>query len=286
MKIRAEMGRKHGPLWPMEYAVDKVTEIPNSLFNRFMSRPLDRYKFIEHSHVEPHQGDGFNHCLLVLCEGRDDGVLVQCSGYGDASLMAYMPGVRNTVQAKLDQAVDFIVRQGTKHTASGYWCVYCEELAEKLDLTIPEDSGLDAMLKDTLERRPEIAAVSISNGAIETTFRPESCVELCDSAAEEKSGVRLRDILPLLPGGGRTFLCHKASETSVSPENLRELTGAGREDFTALLDARVTEIVPTAEGTEVMLTDVEPQELARFNQEYAEHQEAERAMGPVMGGLS
>ena len=103
---------------------------------------------------------------------------------------------------------------------------------------------------------------------------------------EQAKDVRLRDILPLLPDGGRTFLCHAQTDTSVLAENLRELTDAGREDFTALLDARVAEIVPTDEGTEVMLADVGPQELARFNQEYAEHLKAECAMGPVMGGLS
>ena len=66
------------------------------------------------------------------------------------------------------------------------------------------------------------------------------------------------------------------------PPALRELTHTGREDHAALLNARVSEISPSPEGTEVVLTDVDPEELARFNRAYEAHQEAEQAMGPTM----
>ena len=36
MKIRAEMGRRHAPLWPHEYQVDKVVVVPNVAFASFM----------------------------------------------------------------------------------------------------------------------------------------------------------------------------------------------------------------------------------------------------------
>ncbi len=36
MQIRAEMGRRHAPLWPHEYRVDKVVELPNTAFASFM----------------------------------------------------------------------------------------------------------------------------------------------------------------------------------------------------------------------------------------------------------
>ena len=138
------------------------------------------------------------------------------------------------------------------------------------------------MLKDALERRPEVAAVEIHDGAIEATFHPEFCMGLCGSTPDEKPDIRLRDILPLLRGGGLTFLTHEEADTSVLAENLQELTAAGREDHAALLNARVSEISPGIEGIEVVLTDVEPEELARFNRDYEAHQAAEQAMGPAM----
>ena len=282
MKIRAEMGRQRAPLLPREYQVDKVVELPAALFAAFMDRPLDRYEFIRENMIEVHQYDGFEHCLLVLGEGRADGVLVQCGGDGRADYTAYVSGARDIVQARLDRVADYIIRQGTERTASGSWYVYCEELEELFGVTVREGNGLDVMMRETLERRPEVAQVEVGLEHIETTFRPEFCAGLRGRGMEERPDIRLRDILPLLTGGGLTFLCHEEADRSVLAENLRELTAAGREDHAALLNARVSEIAPSPEGTEVVLTDVAPEELARFNEAYEAFMEAEQAMGPAM----
>ena len=187
-----------------------------------MDQPLERYEFIAQNDIVPYHGDDITHCLLVLNESRADGVLIQCDGFGAARLMSYLPGARDTVQARLDQAVAHIIQQGTEHTASGYWCVYCEELTEKFGLTIPEGSGLDAMLKETLERRSEVAAVEIGNGAIETTFHPEFCEGLKGSTERKMPDIRVRDILPLLTGGGLAFLTHEDARTSVLAQFLQD----------------------------------------------------------------
>ena len=273
------MSRRHAPLPPPEYQVDKVVEVPDKQFVAFLMRPQDRYEFIRSSEVEPHQGTGHDHCLLVLSDHRTDGVLVQCGGDGRAMSIAYVARAWDVVQARLDRVADFIVSRGTQRTASGSWYVYCEELDEKFGVAVQEGNGFDAILKEELERRPEVAQVDISLQHIETTFCPEFCRQLQGSAEETQPDVRLRDILPLLKGGGLTFLTHEEADTSVLAENLRDLTGAGREDHAALLDARVSEIGPSPEGTEVVLTEVDPQELARFNQACEDHQTAEWAMG-------
>ena len=281
MKIRAEMGRQRAPLLPQEYQVDKVVELPNALFATFMDCPLYRYDFIRENAVEIHQHDGFDHCLLVLGKNRPDGMLVQCGEDGRADYTAYVAGARDIVQARLDRVADFIIHQGTERTASGGWYVYCEELEELFGIAIREGNGFDAMMRERLERRPEVAWAEVGLEHIETTFRPEFCAGLRGSAAQEKPDIRLRDILPLLTGGGLTFLCHEEADRPVLAENLRELTASGREDYAALLNARVSEIAPTPEGTEVVLTDVAPEELARFNEAYDAFEEAEQAMGPM-----
>ena len=214
MKIRAEMGRRHAPLWPHEYQVDKVVELPNTAFASFMIQPLDHYDFIERNRVEPHQGTGLNHCLLLLGDDRTDGALVQCGDDGRAMYAAYVAGARDVVQARLDRVADFIVSQGAQRTASGSWCVYCEELEEKFGVTIREGSGLDAMLIKTLERRPEVAQVDISLQHIETTFRLEFCAQHQTAEAEKAPDIRVRDILPLLNGSGLAFLTHEEAGTS------------------------------------------------------------------------
>lgn len=291
MRIRAELGRQRYPLCPAEHQVDRIVNLSSVLYAAFLMQPLDCYEFIEKNAVEPHQGDGVIHCLLALGDGRTNGVLIQCGIGGRATRTAYVAGARDVVQARLDRAADFIVRQGTEHTASGYWCFYCEELTEKFGLTISEGSGLDTMLKDTLERRPEVAAVDMANGAIEATFRPEFCRELKGSTEEKRPDIRVRDILPLLSASDpsahpedpcKAFLTHPETDIRVWPEDLRELTSTGQKEYAGLLNAPVSEIVPTDEGIKVVLTDVAPEELARFNQDYEAHQAAEQAMGPIM----
>lgn len=178
MKIRAELSRRRAPICPPEYQVDNVVEIPDEQFLAFLMKPWDHYEFIHRGEVEPHQGTGHDHCLLVLSDRRTDGALVQCGGDGRAMYTAYVARAWDIVQARLDRVADFIVGEGTQRTASGSWYVYCEELEEKFDVAIEEGNGFDAMLKDALERRPEVAQVDISLQHIETTFRPEFCKSL------------------------------------------------------------------------------------------------------------
>ena len=283
MKMRAEMGRQRAPLLPQEYQVDKVVELPSTLFAVFMDQPLYRYDCIRENTVEVHQHDGFEHCLLVLSEDRTDGMLVQCGEDGYAAYAAYVAGARDIVQAKLDRVADHIIRQGTERTASGGWYVYCEELEELFGVTVREGNGLDDMMRETLERRPEVARVEVGLDHIETTFHLEFCARLRSRAAEETPDIRLRDILPLLTVDGWTSICHEEeTDRSVQPEDLQKLTTSGREDHAALLNARVSEIVPTSEGIKVMLTDVAPEELARFNEAYEAFMDAEQSMGPTM----
>ena len=282
MKIRAEMGRQRAPLLPREYQVDRVVELPSTLFTAFMDQPLDRYEFIRDNAVEARQDDGFEHCLLVLAEGRSDGVLVQCGEDDRAVCAAYVAGARDVVQARMDRIADHIIRQGTECTASGDWYIYSMDLEELFAVTVCEGNGFDSMIRETLERRPEVAGTEINLECIRTTFHPEFCAELRGGAVEEQPDVRVRDILPLLAGSGQTFLCHEDADTSVVAELLRELTAAGREDHAALLNARISEIASTPEGTEVVLTDVAPEELARFNEAYEAFMDAEQAMGPTI----
>ena len=185
MKIKADLIRYPERFRPAWCQVEKVVELPGPEFNAFLIAPQEEQPFLADNAELMHEWKCVNHCLLVLGEGRTDGVLVDSGGSALAQYAAYLPHARTIVNAELERAVDHIVRQGTEHTASGYWCVYCEELEEKFGLTIPEGSGLDTMLKDALARRPEVAAAEIHNGAIETSFHPEFCQ--CLDTREEAS---------------------------------------------------------------------------------------------------
>ena len=279
MKFKANFVEKPGNFQMDDCRIEKVVELSHEDFCRLKITPLANQPSLTENKDCMFHKDGVIHCLLALGQGSDDGVLIDAEKYDYARLAAYIPGMRDIVNAQMDRAAEFIIRWGTENTTSGSWCVYFEDLEEHLDLTVREGSGLDSMLGTALRRRPEVAAADMHDGCIELEYHPEYCRRLKE---EELPGLRLKELLPLLKGGP-IFLCHEGAEQSVLAENLRLLTGAGQEDHAVLLNARVSEIGETPEGTEVVLTDVAPEELVRFNEAYDAFMEAEQSMGPTMG---
>ena len=279
MKFKANFVEKPGNFQMDDCLIEEVVELSHEDFCRLKITPLANQPFLaEHRGCMFHR-DGVIHCLLALGQGSNDGVLVDAEQYDCARLAAYVPGMRHIINAQLDRAADLIIQDGTEKSMSANWCVYFKELEERLGLTLREGNGLDSMLRSILEQRPEVAEVDMHNGCIEMEYHLEYCQRM---KREELLGLRLKELLPLLKGG-LIFLCHEEAEQSVLAENLRLLTGAGQEDHAALLNARVSEISETPEGTEVVLTDVDPEELVRFNAAYDAFMEAEQSMGPTMG---
>ena len=279
MKFKANFVEKPGNFQMDDCQIEKVVELSHEDFCRLKITPRANQPFLAEHKDYMFSRDGVIHCLLALGQGSNDGVLIDTEKYDYARLAAYIPGMRDIVNAEMNRTADYIIRQGTEKSMSANWCVSFEELEEQLGLTIREGSGLDSMLGTALRRRPGVAAADMHDGCIELEYHPEYCRRLKE---EELPGLRLKELLPLLKGGP-IFLCHEEAEQSVLVENLRLLTGAGQEDHAALLNARVSEIGETPEGTEVVLTDVDPEELVRFNEAYDAFMEAEQTMGPTMG---
>ena len=280
MKFKTNFQYKASNFQMEDCRIEKVVELSHEDFCRLKITPLDDQPFITENKDCMFKKDGIMHCLLALEQGGNDGVLIDAEGYNYPRYASYVPGMRDIVNAEMDRAADFIIRWGTENTASGCWCVYFEDLEKHLDLTVREGSGLDSMLRSALKQRPEVAAVDMHDGCIEMEYHPEYCQRLKENKVPE---LLLKDLLPLLKGSGLMFLCHEEAEQSVLVENLCELTDTGQEDHAALLSARVSEICDTPEGTEIVLTGVDPEELVRFNEAHDAYMEAEQAMGPTMG---
>ena len=239
MKFKTNFQYKASNFQMEDCRIEKVVELSHEDFCRLKITPLDDQPFIMENKDCMFKKDGIMHCLLALEQGGNDGVLIDAEGYNYPRYASYVPGMRDIVNAEMDRAADFIIRWGTENTASGSWCVYFEDLEEYLDLTVREGSGLDSMLRTALKQRPEVAAVDMHDGCIEMEYHPEYCRQLKENKAPE---LLLKDLLPLLKGGGLKFLCHEEAEQSVLVEDLCELIDAGQEDHAALLGAHVSEI--------------------------------------------
>ena len=90
---------------------------------------------------------------------------------------------------------------------------------------------------------------------------------------------RLRDVLERWPGGEFDCVVHQEDDgCHASVPAFTNLTGAGREDFSALLDARVETVRSGDFGLETVISGVEPQELKRLGDAYDDHEQAEQGM--------
>ena len=283
MKFKANFQYKANNFQMDDCQIEKVVDLSAGEFAALTVTPLRDHSAVADNRSCMFSEGGVMHCLLALEQGGRDGLLIESEGYNYPRYAAFVPGIRDIVNAEMDRAADYIIQHGIGRTESGSWCVYFEELEEHLGLNVQTGNGLDSMLRAALKRRPEVAAVDMHDGCIEMEYSPEYRQQLNSNSEREPPELRLKDVMPLLKGGGMTFLCHEDAEISVLAENLRLLSVSGQQDHEALLNARVSEICPAPEGVEVGLTGVEPEELVRFKEDCEAFQQAEQAMGPTMG---
>ena len=360
MKIKASFRYNLTTTPGNDCRIQKAVELSPDDFFQLQIGPLQEMPFISENKDCMFEDGSIKHCLLALEQGGLDGVLIQSTGPDYPCYAAYISGMRDILNAELDRAADFIVRQCMENSGEGNWCVpfngrpgcahgyvALHELEEPFGLVIRDGNGLDAMLMDAIRRQPGVTGAELNGGIVETAcdlslhkrqnareaasagFPPERAAELFENAVSSalglyqgedlytmlhgsfgltvqeirnhgylsdqeladiccnpqqvlKGGMAVRDVLPLdgLPKGAS--LAHKNSVFLVPLEDLKKLTGRGREDFASLLDAQVNDIRVDEGVPELLLEGVEAAELDRLHDELEAHERAERAMSPVM----
>ncbi len=167
--------------------IERVVDLSYEDFYRLKIAPLEDQLFIAENKECMFSRDGVMHCLLALSKESRDGVLIESEGYNYPRYAAYIPGMRDIVNAELERAADFIIRQGTEDTERESRSIGFEELEKQLGLTVRMGNGLDAMLQAVLERRPEVAEVRFTADGIDAAYHPEFCQMLCGEPAPEQA---------------------------------------------------------------------------------------------------
>ena len=111
MKLNAKFISKDPQLYIEPCTVTKIIELPKTTYDYFKNNMLDEHYFINENIDLMGYGseDDGRRCILVLCEGENDGVLVDSQGYGYARYTSFLPNARQL--AILDQSsemTDFI----------------------------------------------------------------------------------------------------------------------------------------------------------------------------------
>ena len=96
MNFKARFERKANAPDVSEADIVGVTELSREQYSRFYGQMLNDYDFIADYAKETYDDGERKHCLLVLGEGEDDGILVCSEGSFYARYSAYLPKARQS----------------------------------------------------------------------------------------------------------------------------------------------------------------------------------------------
>lgn len=175
MKIKANLLNKPVNFQMDDCQIEKVVELPRDQFSALVITPLTNQPFIAENKRWMFADDSAVHCLLVLGQGSGDGVLIYSAGYDYPRLAAYLPGMRDILNARLERAADFIVHQGTEATENGSWSISFKELEKQTEITVRRGNGLDGMLLEALTHRREVTSAALTDTGIDTAYHLNFC---------------------------------------------------------------------------------------------------------------
>lgn len=104
LKTKAIFSWKTKDLQPKDCIIEKTIRLTGTEYDMF-SRNMHRdYDFIrDNINLMREDAEGAYHCLLVVGEGRRDGILVQAEGYDYARCAAFLPNAADFLAAHPEQ---------------------------------------------------------------------------------------------------------------------------------------------------------------------------------------
>ena len=180
---------------PPESVVEKMVELSAAQFAAFLNEPLMDQTFISENVELMHHDGERDHCLLVLEQGKDDGLLVQSEGFSYARYAAYLPSARIILNAAVEQAAELIVRDGTDNTPHGMWRHLTDSLYQQTGLVAEADNGIGPLLVEALRRRPEVKEVELHGKVIELRFHLDHCKNLSPEHQPEETAAQRQERL-------------------------------------------------------------------------------------------
>ena len=100
----AQFRRKEPVLQQDECEIEKVVKLSREEFHHFKNNLLDDYDFIsENSDLMCVDKTGTTHCILILGDDYDEGVLVNSEGSAYARYSALLPNARSFIEQQMGQ---------------------------------------------------------------------------------------------------------------------------------------------------------------------------------------
>lgn len=216
MKLKAIFQRKDTEIEPENCEISKVIELPKPRFDYFMKHLLEAQDFIIENCEEMGFGqDRTRHCLLVLCENEDNGILVDSQGSSYARYTAFLPNARQQmVLGQYESLYDFASGMA-RHTENAAEKALANAKNGMYSLRVTElpDSTFDVhfnyeLLGEMLRDRPEFEDVEVMNDEIVLYISPEYQMDRIDESkyreldSDEVDVILAKHMLYLRDAGG------------------------------------------------------------------------------------
>ena len=166
LEMNAVFARKTDeyPVWNCQ--IEKVVELGSKEFDDYINDPLANMDFIEESKDLMYKDrEGQYHCLLVLGENRNDGILIEAEGYDYARYSSFVPQARAYIEREIERITEMFLKEITPND-DGSISVYLDDIEEYTGATARDDSDISRMFYKTLEKHPSVSAVEASGDCI------------------------------------------------------------------------------------------------------------------------
>lgn len=182
MKLKSVFRRKEANYDALENCeVSRVIELPNGQFNYFINHLLDEHDFLVELRSEMgYTEDGVRHCLLVLPEGGDDGILVDAQGSSYARYTSFLPNARQQVMLSQYQSLADFAKEMYGHAEEATQRILKNQVdgvcyLQMSDFPDPQSNPLfdHKLLGEMLSERPEFETVETMSNEILVGVVPE-----------------------------------------------------------------------------------------------------------------
>ena len=263
MNFKARFERKENTPDVSEADIVGVTELSREQYSRFYGQMLNDYDFIADYANETYDDGERKHCLLVLGEGEDDGILVCSEGSFYARYSAYLPKARQILRDKVHRVAELMIKGRFGETENGSWVIGFDDIKEHFDLTVSPTNGIGEMLIDELERREEIGEIIATEDCMEITQFLDNCPEGLSGTQKLMTvfslmGCNLEDV---------HLIDHDEEHEVATIVELNQdtLTEEGKKEWADVLSAKVVRVYEGSYGTQIEVTGCPVHRLRDFS---------------------
>lgn len=172
MRTKGIMIRKEPQPNIRDCMIEKIVILPDEEYEYFLNHMLYDYKFIAENtdlmYAEHLDDDTWiSHCLLVMGENSDDGMLVESEGADYARYAAYQAGAKSYVKEQLRMTADAILYGEIGKQTDDSWIIDWDDIKDQFDITVSRTNGIGEMLVEELEKRDEVEEIAVTEDGIE-----------------------------------------------------------------------------------------------------------------------